>query len=414
MIVRVLFTSIHRELGHGPGPFTPGMITDAVAARLAETDDLDWKSKLYEEKNLNQTDFPKDVAAMANRGGGVIVLGVEEADKKATKIVDVGKVTEGYERTLASVAVSAISPPVFGVIVQPITTDQGTVVAVVVPGSSDGPHLIYRNHYFGAPVRNGPDTEWMKERQIEAMYRARFDARRNAANTLEALYREALAGRDTTERAWFIGVAHPRLPIVDHTRPPAAKAQEIFNAAIMHSLSLVLTEKAKRPLHCVDESHLRAGLRRWVAPNSQTGRNSWAESWISVHHDGSVTVTTSIGGRPGIPSGLPGNFIESPEFEAAIADLMGVIRATCVLRGTDEFDVRIGVESEHPDPLLIGYVDDFNNFVHDFSTPIARYTPVTATIRPGDDWNSFHQQAQDLMLDCVNQGGLTQLRAFNE
>jgi hypothetical protein len=44
-----------------------------VAAGVAETDDLDWKSQLPPAKGLRQTDFPKDVAAMADSGGGVIV-----------------------------------------------------------------------------------------------------------------------------------------------------------------------------------------------------------------------------------------------------------------------------------------------------------------------------------------------------
>jgi len=48
-------------------------------------------------------------------------------------------------------------------------------VVAEVPASIDGPHLIDRNDYLGAPVRNDSDTVWMKERQIEAMYRARFD-----------------------------------------------------------------------------------------------------------------------------------------------------------------------------------------------------------------------------------------------
>lgn len=46
-----------------------------------------------------------------------------------------------------------------------------------VPSSSRCPpastaHLIFRNDYFAAPVRNDADTVWMKERQIETMYRS--------------------------------------------------------------------------------------------------------------------------------------------------------------------------------------------------------------------------------------------------
>lgn len=83
---------------------------------------------------------------------------------------------------------------------------------VDVPPSIDGPHLIYRNDYFGAPIRNDSDTVWIKERQIEAMYRARFDERRHATEALDNLFTETAGGRDTDTRAWLIAAAHPRVP----------------------------------------------------------------------------------------------------------------------------------------------------------------------------------------------------------
>lgn len=126
-----------------------------------------------------QTDVPKDIAAMANSGGGMIVYDVEEHEKAATGRRDVGEFTEGYERVYRSAAVTAIAPPVFGLEVYRLGAEC-RVVAVVVPASVDGPHLIYKNDFFGAPVRNDADTAWLKERQIEAMHRARLDERRGA------------------------------------------------------------------------------------------------------------------------------------------------------------------------------------------------------------------------------------------
>ncbi|MFC5679104.1 helix-turn-helix domain-containing protein [Aeromicrobium endophyticum] len=52
-----------------------------TALHRAETNDLDWKSDLPPAKGLSQTDFPKDVAAMANSAGGLIVYGVRESQK---------------------------------------------------------------------------------------------------------------------------------------------------------------------------------------------------------------------------------------------------------------------------------------------------------------------------------------------
>lgn len=77
------FTFLHRLLGLDLGPFIEATIDDAVANMLAEPDDLDFKSALPGTSGLNNTDFPKNIAAMANSGGGVIVYGISEQDKKA-------------------------------------------------------------------------------------------------------------------------------------------------------------------------------------------------------------------------------------------------------------------------------------------------------------------------------------------
>jgi len=82
--------------------------------------------------------------------------------------------------------VTAISPPVFGLGVHRLGTEEHAV-AVVVPASVDGPHLIYKNDFFGAPIRNDADTAWIKERQIDAMYRARFEERRHHGDERDAL-----------------------------------------------------------------------------------------------------------------------------------------------------------------------------------------------------------------------------------
>ena len=57
------FTALHRVLGLPPGPLTDAMLNEAVEAGAASTE------------------YPKDVAAMANSGGGVIVFGVRETQK---------------------------------------------------------------------------------------------------------------------------------------------------------------------------------------------------------------------------------------------------------------------------------------------------------------------------------------------
>lgn len=404
------FTALHRALGVAPGPLTDELLDAAVSSGVMETTDLDWKSELPPAKGLPQTDFPKDVAAMANSGGGVIVFGVRESQKAATERVDVGEFDEAYERSLRSAAITAISPPVFGLNVHRLGTEGARAVVVEVPASVDGPHLIYRNDYFGAPVRNDSDTVWMKERQIEAMYRARFDERRHASEALDNLYAETAGGRSTSDRAWLITVAHPRVPRL-HNRLTRDGARDVLTKA--EGLGRHYAGRGGvHPLENVDRHNPRPGLRRWVAVNTATGdRSLWKEAWASLHHDGSVTLAAAIGGHRMSSDGyFEGSQVQSDAVECGVADLMALIRVTADATGNDEYDVRVGIEWTGSEPLTILTVDNFGHSYGDVSTPLHRYIPVESTVNATAADLDFHWRVHDLAQDCVNQGGVSNVR----
>jgi Putative DNA-binding domain len=108
----VVFTPLHRSLGLPPSELTDAILEAAVAAGVMETDDLDWKSELPPVRGILQTDVPKDIAAMANSGGGMIVYGIDEAQESACGRKDTGPFDEGHERALRSAAITAITPSV--------------------------------------------------------------------------------------------------------------------------------------------------------------------------------------------------------------------------------------------------------------------------------------------------------------
>lgn len=406
------FTELHRALGVAPGPITDELLSDAVAAGVVETDALDWKSELPPPKDLRQTDFPKDIAAMANSGGGLIVYGVRENQKAAVERVDVGKLDEGHERSLRSAAITAVTPPVFGLNVHRVGPEGRRAVIIEVPASVDGPHLIFKNDYFAAPVRNDSDTVWMKERQIETMYRARFEERRHATEALSALFSEAAAGRNTDTRSWLIAVAHPRLPRF-RERLTRDAAREVLSKA--NDLGLVYAGRGGvHPLESVDRLNPRPGLRRWVAANTATSDNAmWREAWASIHDDGSVTLAATVGAHRQQEGYFEGWQIESSAVECAIADFMALLRTTADTTGNDEYDVRIGIVWTGENPLMI-LTKDHHGFTYDgVSTPLHHYTPVETTVNANEPDLDYFWHVRDLAQDCVNQGGISNVRMIS-
>lgn len=408
------FTSLHRAIGAVPQPLTDELLNGAVAAGAVETHDLDWKSELPPMKGLSQTDFPKDVAAMANNGGGLIIYGVNENQKAATARVDIGELSEGYERALRGAAISAISPPVFGLKIHRLGTEinRDRAVVVEVAASVDGPHLIYRNELFGAPIRNDSDTVWMKERQIEEMYRARFDERRRASEALDSLFNDAVAGRDTGNRAWLVAVAHPRVPGL-HGRLTRECVRLVFERAYAQAFKYA-NRDGIHPFSNVAWQDPRPGLRRWVAVNDATGeRFKWKEAWMSVHHDGSVTVAAAVGAhRTSIDGSLEGHQVESSAIECAVADLMALTRAAGQSTGNDEYDIRVGIEWTGPEPLQILTVDGMGSIYDGVSTPLHRFAPVEVSVDARESDTASYRRLYELALDGVNEGGISNLHVI--
>ncbi|MFE7903006.1 helix-turn-helix domain-containing protein [Streptomyces sp. NPDC057424] len=80
------WTRLHQELGISPGPLTYAHIEQGVNEVVGERDDLDWKRDLPKKAEPGEwNEFSKDVAAMANTRGGLLIYGVRN-DRKITGI----------------------------------------------------------------------------------------------------------------------------------------------------------------------------------------------------------------------------------------------------------------------------------------------------------------------------------------
>jgi hypothetical protein len=87
------------------------------------------------------------------------------------------------------------------------------------------------------------------------------------------------------------------------------------------------------------------GLRRWIAPNKMTSDASgWQSATSSIHLDGSVTLVAAVDAHRHRDGRYEGWRINSRLIEAAVADLMGMVRAVGLAVGAVDYEVRIGIE----------------------------------------------------------------------
>ncbi|OKJ51630.1 AlbA family DNA-binding domain-containing protein [Streptomyces sp. CB02115] len=153
------------------------MVSRAAADRLDESDDLDWKRDLPQPpRNGQWNEFAKDISAMANTRGGLLIYGV--ADNHEIIGIDWEKADL---RQYAQWVRNHVHPYLPDLVMYPLTDGATTLLVVDVPASEMAPHLVHgrsdkdkEQQAFTVPYRDRDHTAWMAEHQIERAYRDRF------------------------------------------------------------------------------------------------------------------------------------------------------------------------------------------------------------------------------------------------
>lgn len=409
------FTAIHRALGVQPQELTWDMLVRAVDQGVVEQPDLDWKREGYGAKK-DWDELAKDVAAMANSGGGIIVLGVQEdhATSAARELItaDLSASEEGNYR---QAIFTRTHPPVQGALFQSLTSpaDEDSVVLIYVPASPDAPHLVYRDRTrmdeFVAPFRDGSHTRFMAERQLEAAYRQRFAGRSGRDADLASLYEDAATVFDPEVRACLVAVAYP-----GQRRPEALgrldqnQVREVFVYAKNVLLSRLLLSDSVSVLTDVNLDTPRLGLRRHTA-HGYYGPDDLKHHTgvVSLHDDGAISLAWTAGGFRDQEHPFD---VHSFMVERTAADLVALVAATSRELGLDSgYTLQLGIT--HPDgtPLRVWHQPDPHWDKREPSAPIRRLVPVQTSLAPQPDDEDLVVAARDLALDFLSQAGVSRL-----
>ena len=300
------WTRIHQELSLPPGPLTFEMIELAAKEIDGERDDLDWKRILPKKPETGLwSEFAKDVAAMANARGGLLVYGVRN-DRFIEGVNPQDVPTEHLYKWLRA----HTQPFVGGVDIFPLESpDRARSVLVVdVPASAMAPHFVLgtssrdkEQQAFAVPARFTDHTTWLSEHEIERAYRDRFARQEDAGKALERHVtetREAVLGEGDHTAAWLIVVSRPTRPA-----PPLVPAPQRYEAseAMTAALSTAATIRGDvggiSPMREALTGDPRVGLRRWVDGNFLTaagGPHLRRLAMVELHHDGTVVYAVDV------------------------------------------------------------------------------------------------------------------------
>jgi hypothetical protein len=294
-----------------------GLTEDAVlrlvAAGARETDELELKRDPYPGAPAGrplawttEQEFAKDVTALANHVGGLLLIGVDEQDGAAAEAVPTVDDPDREVQRLRQALVNHAAPVPRAVFVPVPAAAGGHYLAVVVPPSLLAPHAVTGQrgdsrrplHWF---VRDGAHTRPLAEPDVADRYRARL---RGAADRTARRNRAAAEGRDALGRSddlWLWAATVPEAPV-----PARLDAAAVRDAARWWQQEYSFVSPLSRWLQASGQPIAGPNRTTFTGPplRDDDDEADPRVAYIELHADGSAFAATPVELNTGDDGGI--------------------------------------------------------------------------------------------------------------
>lgn len=413
-----MFTPIHEALGLEPGDLSIDLINTAIEAKLQESSCLDWKRELYSHKCSGekkprkpwQDEAAKDIAAMANSGGGWIFFGVQEKTGKAQAIHPIDW-DSSEEEKLCQTAWNRIQPPVMGIEFFPIACNDGKVVlAMRVPSSTRTPHFaMNESGFFRVPVRHGSQTQYLDEHEIEKAYQQRFRHVDDEEKRLKTLFDHAAASMGPDCGLRFVAAAIP----IERSRLPHPLTENEVSQLIttLRPAAQLSNPKESQREPSWTNGTIRRGFRRWVIRTSGIH-----QSRHFLHDDRSIAYCRHIDmpeEKRHIAGSLPKlveNHCRAREIETCVIDFITLLRGYAQNQHVEGgYQIQIGLVSRIKETIHIRAMDPSIEWAvrpEEASEAIFWFEDLTSEFDPLVSADNLSAFAFEFATDILNQAGI--------
>ena len=193
-------------------------LQDLVSTGVPEGVLIEYKRTTYGGSDADVKEYLKDVSSFANTHGGDLVIGIEEKEGVAEKLVGLSGVDPDKElQRLESLARDGIEPRIVGIRMKPVSMTGGGVVFIIrVPKSWNPPHRVNARNTNRIYARNSAGAY---ELSIEEL-RVLFASGATTIDRMKAFKAERLARIDAGEAIVPLIVRPDRLVL--HLAPLAS------------------------------------------------------------------------------------------------------------------------------------------------------------------------------------------------
>ena len=145
-----------------------------VADGVRESRSLEFKERLVWGTESERKEFLADVSALANGGGGDLILGIEEDNGAASKVVGLGVFDPDSDTLkMENVIRDGIAPRIIGIRIQSVALSNGRRVVIVrVPNRLNRPHMVVFKRWSRFYSRNSAGKHQLDVDELRSTFLA--------------------------------------------------------------------------------------------------------------------------------------------------------------------------------------------------------------------------------------------------
>jgi len=176
-----------RVLGVSADSLDEAVFNDLVSSSVVEYQRLEYKSQLPGTSQDERREIARDIAAIANGGGGVLVIGIEDDASDAAD--QITPVPLGSEITRLNQICNSLIEPYLHIHIHDVGIGGGPngIIVIEIPSSQRRPFAVVEGSRLGYYRRTGRNRHPLTEAEVSQMYQARGTRLESASARLNAL-----------------------------------------------------------------------------------------------------------------------------------------------------------------------------------------------------------------------------------
>jgi hypothetical protein len=305
-VMAVRLHSLALRLGADLAALTSAHLQALCDLRMPEDADLDFKSEdSYTTSGPGGLDeLAKDVTALANARGGLIIIGIVEDSQGCAEALSEVAVSDKKIGQMQNGLRARVVPYLPDIWISNLETAAGSgkgYVLIAVPRSVLAPHAVRMTSrpQYSFARRLGRTTAWLEESEIAALYRDRF---RLAEDHRDKVLKVLELGSEWTRR---LRPASANRIFLEVALVPSVPAERFVDPAHISSLSGFFKEHSRpgampHPLFQGLEGQTPEVLRGRLRLEPRTNFTA-----LEAYADGSVYLRTEVGWSPAGQSPAP-------------------------------------------------------------------------------------------------------------